>query len=339
MSADPALAATLQAILDTTSATTKTLTTMSATQTELVNSSKVLSTKIDTVETTLSTKLDDVKGDVTTLRQDVDGKFATVHTRIDQLEKFRNAQGKLNTNMSSRISALEKAVATKAGASDDDRMSDEMAKVATWVREAAFMETTVIIGATKDNPALDRRTLDGIMTNFQSAVTYIVKPKGRSGVFSVAFEDQDAIVAKAAARGFVSYLTTSGAVDGIWAKHDEPTNLRMAQNLARSFAFEFKKKLEDAPFFQLIEGYLIFGSVVISPVSLIPDKTHWPELESLILKVLNRPHSPFSFMIPPSRQLRREICVPLLKMAQNPSYIRDLTDDVEDFGGDTVMRE
>lgn len=285
--------------------------------------------KIGDVEVAVLGRVDNLTKTVDALSKETDNRFHVTHARMDQFERFRNAQGKLNTKVNSRLTALEKSTRRAVSQPLEDRMSDELVKIRSWVEEARMLEHTVVLGPSQGNPPLTRADVDKLLDDFGNNFTAKCEQRGRTGVFSVKFTASTNSSPKALAKSFITYITELGTVDNIWAKLDEPTNLRMAMGRARRFAYDLKSKISEAPYFQFVEGFLVFGSVLVAPVSLIPDEEHWPTLGNIVMETLLTDHVPFSFTKTTQSQLHRSICGFLLTEAAKPRLLgpQDSRDD------------
>lgn len=290
--------------------------------------------KIDGVEKNVLKKVDGLRSDFDTLQKDTSRGLHIAHARMDQFDRFRNAQGKLNATVNQRLKTLEKSSRSSASATPEDRLPEELAKIRSWVDEARTLEHTVVVGATQGNPKLVRSDIDKLLADFSMSVSVKIDQRGQSGVFALKFLDSQLYSSpKVVAKAFKTFANEA-SIDSVWAKFDEPTHLRMANGRARRFAFDLKGKLEDSHYFQLVDGFLVFGSVLVGPVSMIPDERHWPKLADLVARALEAEHTPFSFASTPQSQLNRRIISFLLGVAISPGFVDD-DDDGEETSSDS----
>lgn len=168
-----------------------------------------------------------------------------------------------------------------------------------------------------------------MIADFVPTCEFGISPRGKSGIFAVKFVDADPARAKIAARNFINFLTVVGVVDGVWAKFDEPQQLRLASTHARKFAHELKLSFDDGPFYQLVEGHLVFGSVLVGPVTRIPGEADWPSVHAKIVEILDDPsHVPFSFNRPPHVQLRFKLFSNIVQKSRSTNFV-DSENDVQ----------
>lgn len=296
--------------------------------TDQTKKSDEMTKKIDRVEAVVA-KVDTLRTDVDALAKDTMREFHVVHSRMDNFDRFRLAQGKLNATVNDRLKTLEKSSRSISKLRVEDRLSEEIAKIRSWVDEAHTMENVVVIGPTQGKPPLLKPDVDKILNDFGRNITVRVDQRGNTGVFAVHFsESSSSSPPKLLAKSFKAFITNDPARKNlVWARFDEPQVLRAATGRARRFAFDLKAKIDGGPFFQLVEGFLVFGSVLVAPVTMIPDEPYWPKLGELISQALVTAHTPFTFTATPQSQLNRSICAFLLRVMTKPGFVGGEGDD------------
>jgi hypothetical protein len=186
------------------------------------------------------------------------------------------------------------------------------------MEEAGCMEGTVIIGKQSSTPP-EKYSESFVKTTVAqlSGSATTITPRGTTGVYAVSFKQVAGTTPATRARSFLSKLSTIYASRQIWAQMDRPRELREHDRRARAFARPFKSRViapnassaaKSPVFFSIERGYLVINESVIGPINLIPDDTHWPELNDLVLNLIRNPRRPkinFSRLL--SAQLNKPI--------------------------------